>query len=264
MAVNGIIHTISDNHAIKEAVISFGIMPQIIDPSSYKELLDDGGKLSGLYHKFEPVKLQEVRINTGLNSTTIEKIRDAGFKMISFHNGKTSDIIQGLIQNPRQSAFTFNTVNYRGWTKFRDSSLNSAKIIAEYKKLYKVKNLSLMFIDEFYFEEDKYDAKLLFNLDSKNLPRGIEDSVFVDYHFNLRRQHDGKDYLENVSVKVFDDNHRKTIRIVGNITFPINLLPFENVLSSHELIQLLDYCYDENKKMLKDILSEDISKKINL
>ncbi|MEE3484121.1 MAG: TIGR04255 family protein [Bacteroidales bacterium] len=266
MATSGKLHTAQDNHAIKEAVISFIVSPQIIDPPSYQVLLNEGQSLHGIYHKFEPVKLKEVKIeSSGLNNQTVESIKDAGFKFIAFKEGKTSKIIQGLPQL-RQALLTFNTVDYQNWNTFKEESLSAAKKIANFQPIYKVHAFSLMYIDEFYFENgNEYNPNELFNLlESKNLPRGIEDSDFVDYNFNLRRHHEEKSYFENVSVKVFNEAQKKTIRIIGNLTFEIQAMPFAEVLESQDVTKYLDFSHNENKEMLKDILSPNIIKMIKL
>lgn len=264
MAVSGNLHTIQENHAIKEAVLSFTITPQIVNPNNYATLLNEGGPLYNRYHKFEPVKLREVKVETGLNTTTYDSIKDAGFKMIAFRNGCTSEVIQGLSQ-PRQSLLTFNTVNYVGWHKFSSESIDSARIIATFQPIYIVKAFSLMFIDEFYFENDKdYTPQLLFNLDSRNLPKGIEDSDFVDYNLNLHRHCENKNFLENISIKVFNEGSKKTIRITENITFIINPIPLVEILNAPDLCDYLNFIHQENKNTLKDILASDISKIIKL
>lgn len=264
MATRGNLHTFKDNHAIKEAVISFTISPQIINPSSYCVLLNEGQPLFGKYHKFEPVKLKEVKIESDLNNQTVESIKDAGFKFIAFKEGKTSKIIQGLPQ-PRHALLTFNTVDYQGWTQFKEESLDVAKNIASFQPIYLVHAFSLMYIDEFYFDNgSKYNPKELFNLESRNLPRGIEDSDFVDYNFNLRRHHEGRNYFENVSVKVFNEEQKKTIRITENLTFEIQVMPLVNVLEKSDIKTYLDFIHEENKKMLRDILSPQIIQMIKL
>ncbi|MBP9637309.1 MAG: TIGR04255 family protein [Bacteroidaceae bacterium] len=264
MAVSGNLHTIQDNHAIKEVVLSFTITPQIVNPNQYAALLNEGEPLYNRYHKFEPVKLREVKVETGLNATTYDSIKDAGFKMIAFRNGCTSEVIQGLSQ-PRKSLLTFNTVNYEGWQKFSNDSIDAAKIIAEFQPIYTVQAFSLMFIDEFYFKNDTdYKPHLLFNLESRNLPKGIADSDFVDYNFNLHRHYENKNFLENVSIKVFNEEGKKSIRITENITFVISPTPLVSILKDSDLRIYLDFIHDENKKTLKDILAPEISNIIKL
>lgn len=264
MAVTGKLHTVRDNHAIKEAVISFIVTPQIVNSTTYGSLLDEGQPLCGLYHKFEPVKLRELKVEAGLNSTMVDSIKDAGFKFIAFKGGKTANVIQGLTQ-PRQGLLTFNTIDYQGWTKFKEESLNAAMAIANFQPVYVLRAFGLMFIDEFYFEEDRsYNPKLLFNLESRNLPKGIEDSDFVDYNFNLRRHRENKNYFDNVSIKVFNDFEKKIIRITENVSFEINPIPLVEALNHSDIYQYLDYSHAENKNTLRDILNIEVSKIIGL
>lgn len=264
MAVSGHLHTFQEHHAIKEAVVSFQVLPKINTPMDYRQLLDEGFPLHGLFHKFEPVKQRAINVKAGLNDTVVDEVVDTGFKMIAFKNGKTSNAVQALPQD-RYSVFTFNTVDYEGWRKFKDSCIGTAKAIAAFKGDYVVKAFSLMYIDEFYFDENtKYNAEALFNLDSRNLPKGIEDSDFVDFNFNLKRHKDGFDYFENFSIKVFDEGEKKTIRIIGNLTFEIAPTSFIKVLDSEDLNKYLDFCHTENKNKLKDILNPDTAKLINL
>ena len=123
-----------------------------------------------------------------------------------------------------------------------------------------------MYIDEFYFEDEKeYDPKVLFNLESRNLPKGIEDSDFVDFNFNLRRYRDNqRNYFENVSIKVFTEEKKKTIRITENLTFEVESMKFTDILDSPYLNDSLDFCHNENKNTLKDILNSNVAKIINL
>ncbi len=262
MAVKGNLHTIQDNHAIKEAVISFTVFPQIEEPLIYKDLLE---RDLSRYHKFEKVRLKELKVSANINETTVESIKDVGFKMISFKEGKASDVIQCLRQPPF-GIFTFNTINYKDWRSFKSDRLSDAKSIANFQNRYSVKAFSLMYIDEFYFEDEKeYDPKVLFNLESRNLPKGIEDSDFVDFNFNLRRcRDDQRNYFENVSIKVFTEEKKKTIRITENLTFEVESMKFTDILDSPYLNDSLDFCHNENKNTLKDILNSNVAKIINL
>ena len=220
MATRGLLHTIKEGHSVKEAVLSFIVTPQIQDPLSYKQLIETGN-LAESYHKFEPVKTVEVRMDINPINTQYKTITDSGFKFIGFKNGKATNIIQGLNQ-PNSGVFTFNTLNYTRWSDFVTFALNSAGIIASFNSNYKVLSFGLLFIDEFYFEDVKnYIPNELFNDKSRNLPQGIFDSVIMDYNLVMRRNKGEKIYQENLSIKIFDEGIKKTIRILDNIIFQI-------------------------------------------
>ena len=128
MATKGALHTFKDSHSVKEAVMSFTVSPQIQDPHSYGKLLEAGQSLAETYHKFEPVKTVGVRMDINPINTQYRTITDSGFKLISFKNGKITDVIQGLNQ-PNSGVFTFNTLNYSRWSDFAPFALDSAKKI---------------------------------------------------------------------------------------------------------------------------------------
>lgn len=264
MANKGSLHTIKESHSVKEAVMSFTVIPQIQDPNSYGKLLEAGQPLDGTYHRFEPVKTVEVRMDINLINTQYKTIKDSGFKLIAFKDGKTTNIIQGLNQ-PNSGVFTFNTVNYSRWSDFAPSAISAAKKIAEHNPNYKVCSFGLLFIDEFYFDEvNNYVAEQLFNIKSKNLPQGLFDSAVMDYNLVMRRNKEDKLYQENVSIKIFDEGKKKTIRIIENITFQIQPFNFVNLLNSPVLRQHMDFIHKENKAILIDVLNPEVSNLIGL
>lgn len=264
MATRGAIHTVKDSHSVKEAVMSFTVSPQIQDPQSYGKLLEIGQPLADTYHRFEPVKTVEVRMDINQVSTQYKTIIDSGFKLIAFKNGKTTNIIQGLNQ-PNSGVFTFNTVNYSRWKDFAQSALDSARQIATHNSNYKVLSFGLLFIDEFYFDNVySYIPEQLFNTKSRNLPQGLFDSAFMDYNLVMRRIKEEKLYQENLSIKIFDEGNKKTIRIIENITFQIQPYNFIELLNNPILQSHMDFIHVENKLILKDILNPEISNLIGL
>lgn len=264
MSTSGNIHTVSDNHSIKEAIISFIVSSNISNPRGYSKLLEKEGALYSLYHKFEPIKQVEVKISKNDFETKVQNIEDSGFKLVSFKEGKITDIIQGINQN-RQGVFTFNTINYLGWEQYSSSVLNAAKAIANYNENFSVIAFSLLYIDEFFFKSAKdYNPKEIFNLRSSRLPKGIEDSEFVDFNLNLKKQKEEKKFVENLSVKVFDIEERKIINITNNITFSISPTPFIDLLNNDDLKIFLNFVHEENKGVLRDILNNKIINSIGL
>ena len=87
----------------------------------------------------------------------------------------------------------------------------------------------------------------------------------MDFNFNLRRcRDDQRNYFENVSIKVFTEEKKKTIRITENLTFEVESMKFTDILDSPYLNDSLDFCHNENKNTLKDILNSNVAKIINL
>lgn len=219
--------------------------------------------MASIYQRFEPVKTVEVQMTMNGSGPLYNVKHDSGFKMISFRNGNATDIIQGLNQ-PNVGIFTFNTVNYSGWQHFSTQTIDSAMHIVDFNPNYQVRSFNVLFIDEFYFEENAYKPDELFMRGSKNLPEGIFDSSVIDYNLVMQKEKDKKYYQEEMSIKVFDEIGKKTIRIIGNITFKIDPVPFSLLLKMPELRSHLDFVHNENKANLIDILKPEISTLIGL
>ena len=189
---------------------------------------------------------------------------NSGFKLIAFKDGKTTNIIQGLNQ-PNSGVFTFNTVNYSRWRDFKSFTLDSAKKIAAHNPNYKVLSFGLLFIDEFYFDNvNNYIPEQLFNTRSKNLPQGLFESAFMDYNLVMRRNKEDKLFQENISIKIFDEDNKKSIRIIENIAFQIQPYNFVELLNNAVLHSYLDFIHKENKSILVDILNPEVSNLIGL
>lgn len=265
MAIHGDLKTIAKDHSVKEAVISFTVIPLIKTPESYERLLESGQPLSHRYQKFEKVKTVDIRINTNLSNpdTQVESSKITGFKMIGFRDGKVSQIIQGLNQ-PVSGVFTFNTVDYTHWTDFKKKALDDALLISEFQHEYNVHAFNLLYIDEFSFLKGKYNPNELFNPKSKNLPEGIFDAGLLDMNISMQRSKEHKVYQENLAIRVFNESSETKIRIVENLSFPIRPFLMTNLVKSNGLQELLDFAHLENKHLLGDVLNNEVADLIGL
>ena len=266
MAQTGNLYTVSQQHSVKEAVITFALTPKLTNSSEYEHLLEEGASLYGRYHKFEPIVVQEINVDARLNQTEVKGIREHGFKLIRFDGGKTTNIIQAIPQ-PTQTLLTFNTVNYVRWSDYLQECMTDAKAISTINQNLLMASLGVMFVDEFYFKEhDKYNPEEIFNLNSSNLPKSIFDSDFTDYNLSNHKTNSGFDYIENLSIQVCNDmeNGRKVVRITGNIMSFISPVMFADALNTADILTYLNFGHDQNKNMLKSILSSDALNMIGL
>ena len=270
MDITSTIHTIAQGHSVKEAVVTFFIQAPIRFPDSYRTLLEVG--LNGYYAQFEPVKQVTVGFDMKLSSNFVKRLEDSGFKLIGFDKGMVSNVIQGLNQ-PGRSIFTFNNLVYKDWNSFLVMLYKSANAIADFtpkemadRPVYPISAFSLLYIDEFYFDHaSDYYPSDLFRKESDYLPKGFFDSSLADYNLNLNRN-DGYPVQENLTVNVFNENGRKTIRITHNNTVIIEMspCPFKALLEGNFLKERLEKAHDLNKAMLKDILNNKIVESIKL
>lgn len=264
MAAIGNLHTVSENHSVREAVMVFILASKVENIESYKKLIENQGPLSPFFDKFDKLKLffYKTEKNDLTNSTQIRESTERGFKMIGYRNGKTSDILQ-LLPEKNVSTLTFNTITYESWDQFSENGLRFCKIIGDHDENIRVKAIGIMYVDEFYFDSiDDYEPCKLFNTSSQYLPKNIFHSDFVDLNLNTNQifESSGKEFIENISIKVFDAEQKKKIRINGNIIIPVEIRSLKEytgveINTTREIINL---GHNQNKKMLRDILSDNV------
>ena len=263
-SMNEHIHPYKGNHSVKEAVISFFVQPSILAPEGFRGLLTEDGIIRDNYQKFETIKEVSVDISLG-RDTQVKKVNDVGFKLTGFREGRTSKVIQGLHQATR-TVFTFNELEYVSWDDFLNLTIEGARQIAGKLQGHLLRAFSLMYIDEFYFDETaSYDARELFNLDSRTLPKGLEDSPLVDYQLVLNKNIGEHGYSDSLGIKVLDAGERKTIRIINSLTFPLkNRAEWTDYMGSGVLTELLNSAHQSNKMMLNDILRKEVTEGIGI
>lgn len=264
MAHIGNLHTISDKHSIKEAVVSFILSTKITEIDTYRNLVGEEGALHDKFQKFEVLNIQGVQMSQQLDQTNLCTTKELGFKLVSFEDGKTKDVIQALPQH-QNTVLTYNTVKYVAWDEFKARVTDSISEISKLDPNLNIIGVGVMFIDEFYFDKySDYEPSVLFNVQSKNLPESILDSDLVDYNLNTQSKKNDINYIENISLRVFNQNEKKIIRITGNTMILVNHISFNNALKEAPIDGYLDFGHDENKAMLRDILSSQTLKIINL
>ena len=264
MVINEHIHPYKDKHSVKEAVISFYLQHCDVVPETFRKLLSEKGAVSNFYQKFETVTEVSVDISLGWD-TKVNRVQDAGFKFTGFKNGNTSKVVQ-CINQPIQTVFTFNELEYTSWEEYLPVSMETAKEIANLLSQNRLMAFNLLYIDEFYYDKgSSYSASDLFNLDSRTLPKGLADSPLVDYHLVLNKKVKDQSYTDSLNIKVLDADMRKTIRIINSVTYPLTKrIGWLSYLESGEIVDLLNYAHQSNKQLLNEILNKEIAKEIGV
>ena len=262
MAATGNIESIKNGHSVKEAVVFFSVTPCISEPKSYKALILDGGGLFGKFQRYEPIKNISVSFNQKTEETAIEQSQDSGFKLLSYANGELSFLAQGINQFDK-GVFTFNMLKYESWTLFMNQVVEAAKEIAKFRSNYLVKSFGLLYIDEFRaINPSEFNISQIFNLESDFVPRTLSNSNLLDYNLNFSKEEGDRQWAENLMVNI--DNNQKIISIYNNVSFAILPVKFQDMVEHEELEDALNFAHGENKKLLKDLLNQEISKMIGL
>ena len=262
MATRGNIQSIKSGHSVREAVIFFCVSPCISDTKSYKDLIADDGVLNGFFQRYEPVKNISVSFNQKTEETAIEKSQDSGFKLLSYSDGELSFLVQGINQFDK-GVFTFNTLKYENWNMFLNQVREISQKVARHRSNYLVRSFGLLYIDEFRAINPKeFDISQIFNLDSDYVPRTVANSNLLDYNLNFRKEDGDRQWAENIMVNI--DNMRKVITIYNNVSFAIIPFKLQDFVEGDNWLEILNFAHNENKKMLKDLLNQEICEMIGL
>ena len=84
----------------------------------------------------------------------------------------------------------------------------------------------------------------------------------MDYNLNFRKEEKERQWAENLAVII--DNNKKVVTINNNVTFTIVPKGIQELVDSDYLEEFLYFAHKENKKLLKDLLKQDICKMIGL
>ena len=261
---NNLIKPISGTHSVKEVVISLAVKPVIKKAKDYNVLMELGFPLHGRFTKFDLLNTIETKMDSRTMIPQVTENYVSGFKFSSFsQDGKLKDLIQCQERKAEQISFiTYHTLKYASWSDFVASAMYSLKAISEISNGCNIVAAGLLYIDEFYTQNSSYEPSLIFNKEANDLPRSMFDSDLVDYNMLTNKACKYGIYTDGLSIKMFDEKERKTVRITDNMSFELNKQPLGTFLKQAQTI--FTYFKDENQNLLRGILSSEALECIGL
>lgn len=256
---SNLISPISGNHSVKEVVLSLAVKPIIKNPEAYKSLIETDGALHGRFAKFELLNTTETKFDSKTLIPQVTAHYVSGFKISSFsQDGKLKDLIQCQERKNEQISFiTYHTLSYVHWSGFAKDAFHALKAIGKFISGSEIVAAGLLYIDEFYVQNANYSADLIFNEEAKDLPKSLLCSDTADYQLQTNKTCRHGKYTDGLSIKVFNQKERKTIRITDNMSFVLPQQPLGMFIENAEKIGLFDVFKNENQNVLRDILSEE-------
>lgn len=254
---------ISKIHSIKEAVITLFLTNPIIKPERFEELINT--EFNQQFQKFEKIDRVQMQFSTGRTesfSNQKPQSETIGFRFIQFQNGKTSTVLQNINEEER-NIISYHTLNYKNWSTFFSSFLNTMSIINQFHTNLFITSYSLHYIDEFIWDGDARDANIIFNPDSSLLPKEFFNSVIQHYLFTSLK-FDQANCFDRFEIKV-TPKQKNYINISHHIIQRINdEKQLDELISSKHMEEILTFAHDHNKNFLKSILKKEVCKLINL
>lgn len=256
----------SDDHSIKEAVISLFFASPIVKPSRFRSLLEE---LNDDFNAFEIAR--GFRVELRGNTETSEVVSEAhqeeekGFRLIQKEEGQVIRVLQGQNEDNRV-ALSFHNFRYKRWDDFLETFLRIATALAPKLENMVVIGFSLNYIDEVeWIASEPLKLDHIFKRNTVYLPENfflnpnseliltVEDVVSDFKHF---------DRLQISSVTI----PKSTVTIGHNIIHPlINTQDLSTLLEEDTSFKsFLQIAHEHNKSVLASILEDSVQLKIGL
>ncbi len=258
----------SQNHSIKEAVISIFLVNPIIKPERFQQLIEGG--LKDDFHLYENIGAFNIPVKYLANSvlTQPEPLQNIGFKLLGFKNGKIGKMLQGASELNR-TYISYHNLLYERWNEYLNDYLRYLEIVSEFQPDIFIKAVSVHYVDEFiWISGSQMDLNKVFNDKAKYMSKAfLESSNVANFIYSTEKsEQDSGLLIERLEIKV-NNKTQKNITISHNITKQFDdfknlssLLTTEKSFFTDSLQNLHNY----NKQILNDILIEDVKTLIHL
>ncbi len=252
---------ISRNHSISRVIATFYLPQSFLKPKDVFDKLKGNNNYTN-YQRRNLTKIRTININDKNSGFANEKENGFVFEEFYIKTGRLKYIFR--IQNikDKQASIALETRIYENWNKFKKRVFKDVSNFYDSFNVY-IEAISLNYIDEFIWDStEKIDVHSIFNENSKLLNERFKSSD--NGTLILISQNDSADTIEE-KTEVSFSNRVKRITINHQYAKKFESLEtFKELYDNNILEKNFDKAHTSNKDILKDILSEDSQKLINL
>ena len=264
-------------HSVTEVIFSVYLANPIINPERFGDLVKKGG---GLFENFQNFKLLTgVKLDVKFTPQGTEPVQhnlsktgNDGFSIEKFKDGKLSWLINYQPSNSPDrkgdDLLKIHCLDYEDWHSFFEESISLLKTISAFEDLY-ISGFSLYYLDQFYWNDVNLpEMECIFKKGSPYLPQLLFDAKSTwNFISNISRTINQRLIAENTNIgsNVTLDK-RYTIYLFHNAS---NIFDQFKKLSqlineTADLKTLANDMHTSNKDFLKQTLTSDVQKAINL
>ncbi|WP_028296293.1 TIGR04255 family protein [Olivibacter sitiensis] len=264
MSLRDKIRPINGKHSIREAVISLFLANPILKPSRFEKLIQ--AEYAHVFQKFGVVSQLQVqfqRNDDGRDATNITNQAEAGFKFSAFESGKPKRVLQGINEAGR-TFVSYHELGYERWALFYSDYKDQVRALGNIQADIFINAFSLHYIDEFLWidKEGGIDLSLFFKKNQK-LPLDFFDSINPIFSLVAEKEINGVVYYDRLEIQVRSDIQPSVV-ISHNVTEALQKEVQLSDLFRTDFESKLADMHEYNKKLLKDLLTEEIQQLIEL
>ncbi len=256
----------ASNNALSEATLALFIEQPLVKLEEFELLLQE--ELKELFQEF---KLQSSKtVSVSKNDISV-KDNISGFQMNGYENGKKRWLIQAKPTHPYYS-LSIHCLLYKGWSDYKETLLNILKKISTLRKGIFTRALSLTYVDQFNWLEEEFPNTDIIFKESDFIPKSILNSK-KPWQFGLEinnnrtyKYKDSLEYLDKIDAFIRKiDNANYNIVLIHNTVCEIKEIEtIENLLSQQNFTEHLDFAHNNNKKIIKSILKNEVLEKMGI
>ncbi len=264
MTVSNHIYPVKGKHSIKEVVISLFLLNPILKPERFEELIKSGYK--DIFQQFEPVSHFQVQFHKdkGTNKVEFKQEQNAGFKFVSFKDGKVDRVLQG-INEPQRTFISFHNLNYVRWEPFFNGYKKHITTLAEVQSDISIKAFSLHYIDELIWIDEKkpIDTSLILKKNKDKIPGDFFTSQNPNFSLVSDKMIGDSKYLDRLEIRV-NSLPKPSLVISHNVTENLDNEIQLNSLFQSDFEQKIEDMHSYNKELLGNILQDNVQALIGL
>ena len=256
---------ISGEHSIKQVIATIFLPQNFLKPQDVFNKLTKSKKFDN-YQRRSLSKLRSINIDEKMVKSVDYKVNGLIFEEFDSSNGKIKNIFRITNKPENKSLISFETRKYKKWSEFKD---NLFKVLNNFSGLHEiyVEAILLNYVDEFMWESNKkIDVESIFNKSSNFLNKKFLESE--NGTLILISQNDTKndeEYNDEEKTEVSFNNKMKRIVINHQHAIKLDAMEqYQDLLKNDRLSSYFDKSHITNKLILKDILSDETQKLINL
>lgn len=253
---------ISNQHSISKIAATIFIPQIFLKPEDVFEKMKNMDGFNG-YQKKNLIKARTININQNNFGISNDKVN--GFLFESFDKlGSINNILIAENIKDNQSKVSIENRHYSGWKSFKEKIDEDLQTFCSGYDFY-IEAIGLNYRDEFNWEDknQKIPINEIFNIDSELLNNKFLDSKNGTLILISQGDLDNDSFEEKTEISFNNDLNRIIIDHHYAIRFR-DIKLFSKLNKNSKFSTLYETAHDENKKIMKDILSVETQTLINL
>lgn len=269
-----------ETNALKEVVCSFyfdcvDVKQEDVQNALNSALISIASMEVGTYESEPPSELhshsQTITVGIGSSEPSINRI-GYSLNLVDKTNHKVSWVIRGLVDPANRLVITIHGLQYTRWFNYLTSIIRFVEKMSDMPQELKLIAYGVQKNDEMYWSHSNYpELKQIISLNSEWIPKRLLESN-NEFNYSLsngstvpneqqRRIDQIKFSLSQVGLSV----HPYTLSLSHHLVMEYlpNTRPYiVDLFSQDKLLKLLQFCHDENKKMIDSILTDAVKIKM--